>query len=105
MATSESTNIQDTKKNNDIIMITFKGVGLPPNTASVNACGTLKYEIIQENEPPAASKMKTTLVTTPVDAAIGNKSFILTLLKTSTSKIKAYNTENAAASVGLNIPE
>lgn len=70
IATSESTNIHDTKKNADIIIKICSCDGSCPSTVSVNSCGMRKYEMIQENAPPAASKMNTILVTTPVEMAI-----------------------------------
>src|SRR5699024_7574787 len=54
---------------------------------------------------PAASKINTILVTAPVEIAIRYISAILMDLKITSSSNNAYNTENAAASVGLNIPE
>src|SRR5699024_5812931 len=105
MATNESKNIQDITKNKDIMKRISILDGSELNTASVNCCGILKYEIIQENAPPAATRLNTILVTAPVEAAMLYLSFTLIERKIINSKISAYNTENAAASVGLNIPE
>src|SRR5699024_8226466 len=70
MATNESTNILEIKKNKDIMKRISILDGSELNTASVNCCGILEYEIIQENAPPAANRINTILVTSPVEAAI-----------------------------------
>ena len=44
-------------------------------------------------------------VTAPVERAILPRSLILMVLYTTISRIRAYNTDMAAASVGLAIPE
>src|SRR5699024_1836157 len=102
---NESTNIQEIKKNKDIMKRISILDGSELNTASVSCCGILKYEIIQENAPPAANRINTILVTAPVEAAILYISFKLIERKIINSKINANNTENTTTSVGLNIPE
>ena len=104
-AISGSTTIPAIKKNtvthSNIVVIE----GLLPNTPLAIICGTFAYVRTRENICPLARRMNRVDVTAPVDNAIFPRSFILTVRYITISRIAAYSTEIAAASVGLAFPE